>query len=253
MESSCLFPFPAGRRFSFAQLNSRDSVGLDGGKTISEASPWVNSFLRRSLECAASALGLFVLLPIIAVVALFVRLESDGPIIFRQRRMGRRGCEFTLYKFRSMLIDRGGPSVTAAGDTRITRVGAFLRRYKLDELPQLWNVIRGDMSLIGPRPKLPHLEPLHMKYRPGITGAATLAFCHEEELLCDIPEGQTEAFYEAFIKPAKARMDLEYMQIATLRSDLGILWRTLLGGRMRRMNSVPGFQKPARGVAYPER
>lgn len=249
LEPGCLLSFPAETRFSFDRQNGEAlAVSSGSGKIISEASPWVDSVLRRTLECAASALGLFFLLPIIAAVALCVRLESDGPIIFRQRRMGRRGCEFTLYKFRSMWIGQGGPSVTAAGDTRITRFGAFLRRYKLDELPQLWNVVRGDMSLVGPRPKLSHLEPLHMNYRPGITGAATLAFRSEEELLCGVPEDQAEAFYEAFVKPAKARIDLEYMQTASLRSDLVILWRTFVGGRKCRIKSVAGVQDLIRGV-----
>lgn len=141
--------------------------------------------------------------------------------------MGRNGHEFTLYKFRSMCPKKGSnSSITVSGDVRITPVGALLRRYKLDELPQFWNVLRGDMSLVGPRPKLPHHEALLMPCRPGITGVATLAFRNEEEFLSEIPEGELETFYELFVKPAKAQLDLEYMRTATLVSDMKVLWRT---------------------------
>ncbi|MBV8674090.1 MAG: sugar transferase, partial [Acidobacteriaceae bacterium] len=142
-------------------------------------------------------------------------------------RAGRNREEFTLYKFRSMRVkDPEGPAITVSGDCRITRVGAFLRRYKLDELPQFWNVLKGNMSLVGPRPKLPHHEGLDLPYRPGITGLATLAFRDEEKILAPIPCDQLDAFYEICIKPRKARLDLEYMQSATLASDLKLLWRT---------------------------
>ncbi len=154
-----------------------------------------------------------------AFAALLVRVGSTGPIFFRQRRMGRNGREFTLYKFRSMSTcgdNSNGSCITVTGDTRITPVGTLLRRYKLDELPQFWNVLRGDMCLVGPRPKLPHHEALHMASRPGITGAATLAFRNEEDFLSEIPEDQLEVFYEMFVKPTKARLDLEYMRTATL-------------------------------------
>jgi lipopolysaccharide/colanic/teichoic acid biosynthesis glycosyltransferase len=196
-------------------------------RMVSDASPWAMCTLRRALECSAAAAALLLFMPVLVFAAVLVRLESRGPILFRQRRMGRDGKEFTLYKFRSMRAEGGGQScITVSGDPRITRAGAFLRRHKLDELPQFWNVLRGDMALVGPRPKLPHHEALHMMYRPGITGTATLAFQNEEELLSGIPEQELDAFYERFIKPAKARLDLEYMRIATLRSDVEILWRT---------------------------
>jgi lipopolysaccharide/colanic/teichoic acid biosynthesis glycosyltransferase len=191
------------------------------------ASPWADSVLRRALEMMIASLALIGFLPIMAIVAMLVRWGSPGPVFFRQRRMGRNGKEFTLYKFRSMCPKRGSnSSITVSGDVRITPVGALLRRYKLDELPQFWNVLRGDMSLVGPRPKLPHHEALRMACRPGITGVATLAFRKEEEFLSEIPENQLEAFYETFVKPAKAQLDLEYMRTATCASDLKILWRT---------------------------
>ncbi|HZZ37814.1 MAG TPA: sugar transferase [Acidobacteriaceae bacterium] len=198
-------------------------------RTASDASSWALSSTRRVLDALFAILALITFLPLMGFAALLVRLGSRGPVFFRQKRMGRNGKEFTLYKFRSMSCDGGGANgscITVTGDARITPVGSLLRRYKLDELPQFWNVLRGDMCLVGPRPKLPHHEALHMDCRPGITGAATLAFRNEEDFLSEIPEGQLEGFYEMFVKPTKARLDLDYMRSATLASDLKILWRT---------------------------
>lgn len=190
-------------------------------------SPWVLSGARRGLDLAVALTALVIFLPLMGLAAIMVRWGSPGPVFFRQKRMGRSGREFILYKFRSMCPVKGNnSSITVTGDARITPIGALLRRYKLDELPQFWNVLRGDMSLVGPRPKLPHHEALHMECRPGITGAATLAFRREEEFLSGIPRDRLEAFYEMFVKPAKAQLDLDYMRGATLRTDLRILWNT---------------------------
>ncbi len=190
-------------------------------------SAWALSRTRRSVDCLVAALALMALLPLIALIAIAVRLGSNGPALFRQERMGRNGCVFTLYKFRSMRLETDHSSpITVTGDRRITRVGSILRRYKLDELPQFWNVLRGEMSLVGPRPKLPHHEALHMPFRPGITGAATLAFRSEEKMLSRIPREHLDTYYELFVKPSKARLDWEYMQSASLKSDLNILWQT---------------------------
>jgi lipopolysaccharide/colanic/teichoic acid biosynthesis glycosyltransferase len=196
-------------------------------RTLTEASPWVLSLTRRCLDCAVALVALIALAPLLLLAAVLVRFGSRGPVLFRQRRMGRNGREFTLYKFRSMTESvGGGASITVAGDVRITPAGALLRRFKLDEIPQFWNVLRGDMGLVGPRPKLPRHEGLHLNCRPGITGVATLAFRREEEFLAGIPAHEIEAFYELFIKPAKAKMDLEYMRTATFSSDLRLLWNT---------------------------
>jgi lipopolysaccharide/colanic/teichoic acid biosynthesis glycosyltransferase len=206
--------------------DARDAVA-PRARTAGDASRWALSAIRRALEIVVASLALIGLLPIMICAAISVRLGSEGPVFFRQRRMGRNGKEFILYKFRSMCPKKGSnSSITVSGDVRITPVGGLLRRYKLDELPQFWKVLRGDMSLVGPRPKLPHHEALHMACRPGITGVATLAFRKEEEFLSEIPEDQLETFYEMFVKPAKAQLDLEYMRTATLTSDLKVLWRT---------------------------
>jgi lipopolysaccharide/colanic/teichoic acid biosynthesis glycosyltransferase len=138
-----------------------------------------------------------------------------------------------------------GPSVTKSGDRRVTRFGGFLRKYKLDELPQLVNVLRGDMSLIGPRPKLPHHEMMvNMPFRPGLTGAATLAFRCEEEMLQDIPEEELEAYNRRMINPLKAKIDWDYMSESTLISDFELLYRTAVCCVSSRSNSwVIDFSK----------
>jgi len=194
---------------------------------LPDASPWIVSTRRRYFDCAVASIALLVSFPMMLIVMLLVRISSPGPVLFRQRRAGCRRQEFTLYKFRSMRVENScGPAITVSGDARVTPIGAFLRRFKLDELPQFWNVLTGNMSLVGPRPKLAHHEGLDLPYRPGITGMATLLFRNEEEILSGIPHHQLEAFYETCIKPRKAHLDLEYMQSATLWTDLKLIWRT---------------------------
>ena len=152
------------------------------------------------MDFAVAAFALLMCLPLMLIVAIAIRVDSRGPILFRQKRMGRGGKEFVLLTFRSMYASSVmGKCITVTGDLRITRVGAFLRCFKFDELPQLWNVVKGDLSLVGPRPKLAHLEPLHMPFRPGITGEATLVFRREESLLANIPEESLVAFYHSFV------------------------------------------------------
>jgi lipopolysaccharide/colanic/teichoic acid biosynthesis glycosyltransferase len=201
----------------------RSRAGIDR----SEVSQWALSGVRRGMDVVLATVALTISLPFMGLAALAVRFSSPGPILFKQKRMGRAGNVFTLYKFRSMRLEAELSShITVTGDSRITRTGSLLRKYKLDELPQFWNVLRGDMSLVGPRPKLPHHEGLHMLFRPGITGAATLAFRHEEQMLSQIPSEHLDAYYDQYVKPLKAKIDWEYMRSASLKSDLGILWQT---------------------------
>lgn len=190
-------------------------------------SVWALSRTRRAIDFFVAGFALVAFLPLISVIAIAVRLSSPGPAFFKQKRMGRSSNVFTLYKFRSMRVaaDHSSP-ITVTGDRRITRIGKILRKYKLDELPQFWNVLRGDMSLVGPRPKLPHHEGLHMPFRPGITGAATLAFRFEEQMLSQVPIQHLDTYYEKFVKPCKAKIDCEYMRSASLRTDIEILWQT---------------------------
>lgn len=134
----------------------------------SEVSKWALSSARRGIDVVVSAAALMAALPFMGFAALAVKFSSPGPILFKQKRMGRAGNIFTLYKFRSMRVEAEQSShITVTGDSRITRIGSLLRKYKLDELPQFWNVLRGDMSLVGPRPKLPHHEGLNGMCRPS--------------------------------------------------------------------------------------
>lgn len=193
-------------------------------------SPWCASRWKRVFDLACVIPALFLLLPWLGIIALAVRLTSSGPIIFRQQRAGRNRRLFTIYKFRTMVENSEliGPGHTAKGDPRITPIGNFLRRFKLDELPQLYNVLIGDMSLVGPRPKLPHHDQTSLRCRPGITGAATLAFRNEQHILSEVPPERLESFYQEHVVPCKIRLDADYMRRATLVSDVRMLAATLL-------------------------
>jgi lipopolysaccharide/colanic/teichoic acid biosynthesis glycosyltransferase len=195
---------------------------------IPSASRWCLSRSKRAVDLSI-ALAVLALLsfPMLAI-AICVRLTSKGPALFVQKRVGRGGHLFRIYKFRSMTAGSGAnPGHTRGDDRRITAFGRLLRKFKLDELPQFYNVLRGDMSLVGPRPKLPLHEPIpDMPYRPGITGAASLAFRHEEHILSGVHANQLDHFYDNQIKPLKAHLDLHYMSQATLWSDVRMLAAT---------------------------
>jgi lipopolysaccharide/colanic/teichoic acid biosynthesis glycosyltransferase len=186
----------------------------------------------RFLNASVSLLGLVALSPVLLMVALAVKWSSPGPVLYRARRVGKDGRLFNLYKFRSMVVDADsrGPRVTASGDVRVTGVGRFLRRTKLDELPQLFNTLVGDMSLVGPRPEDPDYVKLYspeqrrvLSVRPGITSPATLRYRTEEQLLVG-PEW--EETYRTEILPDKLRIELEYLSGRTLSSDMLILAKT---------------------------
>ncbi len=199
--------------------------------TIVAGSEWSLSRQRRAMDVALAFGGLVIFSPVFIVLAVAVRFSSPGPVIFRQERVGRLGQLFTIYKFRTMeaWTQQKGLSVTRHGDRRITGVGRILRRYKLDELPQLVNVLFGDMSLVGPRPKLPdhqHRQAQYMPFRPGITGAATLVFRCEEEMLRQVPEEQIEAFCKYKLTPYKTHLDYDYAGRSTFRSDMALMLRT---------------------------
>ncbi len=186
----------------------------------------------RLLDLAGAMAGLVLTLPVWPVIAAAVWADSPGPVLYRSLRLGRGNHVFELLKFRSMHAG-DGCAVTVAGDRRITRVGRLLRATKLDELPQLVNVLRGEMSLVGPRPEDPcYLEryPLELQeifnYRPGITSPATLEFRHEENLL-RVADCDPETYYVEQVLPKKAAIDLAYCRSRSVRSDLGILARTV--------------------------
>jgi len=198
-------------------------------------SPWCLSKHKRLFDLVTSCGLLALATPAMLVTALLVRVSSRGPILFRQLRVGQGGRNFSLLKFRTMVNKRPAPglAITRRGDPRVTSVGRFLRKFKLDELPQLWNVIRGDMSLVGPRPDVPEyymlLGPSHqqvLQLRPGATGAATLRFRDEEGVLTQVPQAELLDFYTGTLLPKKIELDLDYARRATFLTDMMVLFRT---------------------------
>lgn len=190
---------------------------------------------KRAFDLLLSGLGLVLLSPLLLVIALAVRLDSPGPVFYRQLRVGRRGVPFRIHKFRTMVHDPagGGPQITVGADPRITRVGAWLRRHKLDELAQLIDVLQGTMSLVGPRPELPRYVALYppllrdkvLSVRPGITDLASIAFRNESELLARAADAERE--YVQVVMPQKLALAARYAEAASIGLDLKILWRTL--------------------------
>lgn len=193
-------------------------------------SAWSRSGGKRLFDCVCVAAILPLLVPLLVGIALAVRLTSSGCVLFLQRRVGRGGRPFTIAKFRTLSDspEETRQAFTTATNQRFTPIGPFLRRWKLDELPQLVNVLAGDMSLVGPRPKLAELTLDAPRCRPGITGAATLAFAREEAVLDRVPVDRLQERYYAVVLPAKQRMDAEYMERATFFSDLRMLAETAL-------------------------
>lgn len=186
----------------------------------------------RDVVCAS--LGLLVLLPLFLLTALAIRLDSPGPVFFRQVRVGRSGRPFRIHKFRTMRVDEIGPSVSTSVDPRITRVGRFLRATKLDELPQLIDVLRGVMSLVGPRPEVPEyvaLWPSHLRddillVRPGITDPATLQLRSEADILAQAPDPE-RTYIEEFL-PMKAQAYADYVRSRSLMADFLVVFGTLV-------------------------
>ena len=190
---------------------------------------------KRLLDLLLSAAGLVLLAPLFLGVAAWIRLDSRGPVFFRQERIGRGGVPFRIHKFRTMRDAPGsaGPAITVGADPRITRAGAFLRRTKLDELPQLIDVLRGDMSLVGPRPEVPQyvagypaeVRAKVLSVRPGLTDPASLQFRDESALLARAADPERE--YREVVLPAKLRLAAEYVDQATLVGDLRLIVQTL--------------------------
>jgi lipopolysaccharide/colanic/teichoic acid biosynthesis glycosyltransferase len=191
---------------------------------------------KRALDLAISAIALVLLSPLFAVVAVLIKATSSGPVLFRQERMGLHCKPFTLLKFRTMRVGahEAGPLVTAAGDTRVTPLGRFLRKSKVDEFPQLWNVLRGDMSLVGPRPQTRrYFECYREEYgrvlarvKPGITDYAAISYRDEEGLLAR--HSDPEEAYIKYVIPQKMELYEKYVERMSLLTDLKILARTAL-------------------------
>jgi len=204
--------------------------------------------VRQAVDVFCAAIGLILLSPLIAILALAIKLEDGGPVFYSQLRVGKGFSGFRLLKFRSMVpdADRLAP-LTARCDARVTRVGKILRRFKLDELPQLFNVVKGDMQLVGARPELErYVQMFRQQYaiiladRPGITDPATVVYRQEER---SMPVEDVEKHYVTQILPYKLHLSVEYSRRRTFISDLGIIFRTMLG-----RDSVPGYSGPPRGL-----
>lgn len=183
-----------------------------------------------------SLVGLIVLSPVLLVVAILIRVKMPGgPVLFKQKRVGKEGKLFTMVKFRSMSVAHGGSSVSVAGESRITPLGAKLRKYKLDELPELWNVFIGDMSFVGPRPDVPGYadklvgeDRVILKLRPGITGPASLKYRDEETLLATVED--PIRYNDEVIFPDKVRINKEYYYNWSFWQDIRYIVRTVCGG-----------------------
>ncbi len=193
---------------------------------------FVNKGLPRSLEFIIAAIGLVTLSPVLAICAILVWRSSPGEIFFRQKRVGRGGKLFKLYKFRTMFISNSGLPITAANDCRITGVGRFLRKWKLDELPEIYNVLCGEMSFVGPRPEVPELVDFSnpawniiLTVRPGITDTVTLCLRNEEAILATVED--KESFYREKVQPFKINGYLEYLKNKSLKTDLKIIAQTI--------------------------
>lgn len=197
--------------------------------------------VKRSFDICFALCALLITAPVLAAVALWIKLDSPGPVLFRQQRIGLRGHPFAVNKFRTMRVGAAeqGRQITVGADARITRAGAFLRHYKLDELPQFVNVLLGDMSVVGPRPEVPRYVALYppdkreliLSVRPGITDLASVAYRNESAVLANAQD--PEQLYVREILPAKLEYCCQYVRQQSLRLDLIIIWRTalaILGG-----------------------
>ncbi len=180
-----------------------------------------------------AGVGLVILSPVLLVIAVLIRLKSPGaPVIFRQKRVGQHGKLFTMYKFRTMTPGHGGTSISVKGESRITPFGATLRKYKLDELPELWNILIGNMSFVGPRPDVPGYadkltgnDRLILTLKPGITGPATLKYANEEELLAR--QDDPVRYNDEVIFPDKVRINREYARNRSFLGDIKLIWQTV--------------------------
>lgn len=224
-----------------------DSVPSRSNRTLSR---WSGSFSKRLFDISCVVLSLPISVPVLLLTALAVRLSSRGPVLFRQQRMGCNGQAFTIYKFRTMPVRRSAtsrPIVTTAINQRFTPVGPFLRRWKLDELPQLINVLLGDMSLVGPRPKVPSHQGSRLNCRPGVTGRATIVFAKEEVTLANIPVAQLDAYYHGVVLPLKQMLDEDYMANATLGSDVKLILQSVFRNwdDLKLSDLIPSVPMPA--------
>jgi lipopolysaccharide/colanic/teichoic acid biosynthesis glycosyltransferase len=204
---------------------------LSDGTRNSSFLGWI--VLKRGLDFTLAGFLLALSLPLLVAAAIAIKLDSNGPVLFSQERMGRGFKRFHLLKLRTMHKTVGGLLFTVAEDPRITRVGRWLRWFKVDEVPQLWNVLRGQMSLVGPRPVVPDLALEYraayerlLAVRPGLTDPATVKYCREDELLAHLPDPIN--YFKTVLVPEKLSLSASYLEHATLLKDIGLIARTAL-------------------------
>ena len=194
-----------------------------------------NRVIKRIFDITASGLGIIVLSPILIVIALIIKKESDGPVFFKQIRVGEKGRNFEILKYRTMVVDaeKMGRQITVGNDNRITKIGGFLRKYKLDDLPQLINVFKGDMSLVGPRPEVPRYVEMYneeqrkvLDVKPGITDLASIRYRDENELLGTAED--PDDMYINTIMPDKLALNLEYINKSNVFFDIYIILKTIV-------------------------
>ena len=194
----------------------------------------LNKIFKRLFDIIASFIGIILISPFLLIIAICIKLGSNGPIFFKQERVGFKGKHFLILKFRTMIVDaeKYGKQITVGKDDRITSVGKFLRKYKLDELPQLINVLKGDMSLVGPRPEVPRYVKLYSKeqrkvleVRPGITDLASLRYSDENDLLGTVKN--PEEYYINIIMKDKLNLNLEYIDKGNVFYDIVIILKTI--------------------------
>lgn len=194
-----------------------------------------NQFIKRIFDVIMSSIGIIVLSPVFIIVSIAIKISSPGKILFLQKRVGKDGVEFNIYKFRTMVSDaeKLGKQITVGNDSRITKVGAFLRKFKIDELPQLFNVFTGDMSLVGPRPEVPKYVALYtneqrkvLSIRPGITDMASLRYKDENDILGKVDN--PEEHYINVIMQDKLSLNLEYIEKSNIIFDISLILKTII-------------------------
>lgn len=190
--------------------------------------------IKRIFDFIFSLIGLIVLIPIMVLIYILIKIKMPGPVFFKQKRVGQFGELFVMVKFRTMKVDHGGSSISVKGESRITPLGATLRKYKLDELPELWNVLKGEMSFVGPRPDVPgyadNLQGEDKKIlllKPGITGPASMKYSNEEEILA--LQTDPKNYNDTVIYPDKVRINIEYLKRRSITMDIWLIILTVVG------------------------
>ena len=218
------------------------ATGALAGQGRSRRTGMLRAAVKRAIDVTVAALALVVLAPLLALIALLIVLDSPGPVFYRAERAGHRGRPLRMLKFRKMRTDARGGALTVADDERLTRLGAWLVRTKLDELPQLWHVLRGEMSLVGPRPESPEFVERHaaayeaiLRVRPGLTGYTQLAFAREGAIL---DPGDPQTHYLTRLLPQKVALDRLYATRSSTRRDLRIIGATIATLVLRRPIAV---------------